>query len=238
MNRHSQLKIRIFADGANKKEILELNQNPFVKGFTTNPSLMKKAGITDYLSFSKEVLSEIKDKPFSLEVFADDLSEMERQAKIIASLGDNVYVKIPVMNTKKESTAQLVSSLSSAGIKINITAVFTVQQSLEMVSALKNDTPAFLSVFAGRLADTGIDPVPLVAGSVGAASMKKNVEVLWASTREVWNIYQAEALGCGCITAPGDVIKKLSQDYKSAYDQSHETVLTFFRDSTDAGFSL
>ncbi|MDX1959117.1 MAG: transaldolase [Leptospiraceae bacterium] len=238
MNQNNELKIKIFADGANKSEMLEFAKNPFVNGFTTNPSLMKKAGITNYLEFAKDILSEIKTKPISFEVFADELKEMETQALKISSLGENVFVKIPITNSKGISTAPIIHSLSSKKVKLNITAVFTIEQTRDAVLAIEANTEAVISVFAGRLADVGIDPSSFVSGSVALATLKKNVGILWASTREVWNIFQAQALGCEVITAPKDVLTKLKSLGRDPKELSLETVQTFYKDALDSGFKL
>ncbi len=233
------LNIKIYADGADKKEILDLYKNPFISGFTTNPSLMKKAGVKDYTSFAKEILTEIKDRDISFELFADDFENMKRQALIINSWGKNVYVKIPVMNSKGEPTYKLISELSGEGVKLNITAIYTKEQTRDVVLALRDSTPAVISVFAGRLADVGTDPVPCIIASSTLVSMRENTELLWASTREVYNIYQANDLGCHIITAPKDVLNKLGGIGKtSPMQQSLDTVKTFLEDAKNAGFNL
>lgn len=243
MNKYTRtlnnLQIKIYADGANKQEILDLYKNPFVKGFTTNPSLMKKAGITNYTSFAKDILSEIRDRDISFELFADDFNEMKRQAKIIASWGSNVYVKIPVMNSKGENTYRLISELSSEGIKLNITAVYTIEQTRDIILSLKEKTPAVISIFAGRLADVGTDPLPCITASAALCSIRENTELLWASTREIYNIYQANDLGCQIITVPKDILLKISGIGKvSPEEQSLDTVKIFLQDATAAGFTL
>jgi transaldolase len=233
------LNIKIYADGADKKEILDLYKNPFISGFTTNPSLMKKAGVKDYTSFAKEILSEIKDRDISFELFADDFENMKKQAMIIHSWGKNVYVKIPVMNSKGEPTYKLISELSGEGVKLNITAIYTKEQTRDVVLALRDSTPAVISVFAGRLADVGTDPVPCIIASSALVTMRANTELLWASTREVYNIYQANDLGCHIITAPKDVLNKLGGIGKiSPMQQSLDTVKTFLEDARNAGFNL
>jgi transaldolase len=233
------LNIKIYADGADKKEILDLYKNPFISGFTTNPSLMKKAGVKDYTSFAKEILTEIKDRDISFELFADDFENMKRQALLINSWGKNVYVKIPVMNSKGEPTYKLISELSGEGVKLNITAIYTKEQTRDVVLALRDSTPAVISVFAGRLADVGTDPVPCIIASSTLVSMRENTELLWASTREVYNIYQANDLGCHIITAPKDVLNKLGGIGKtSPMQQSLDTVKTFLEDAKNAGFNL
>ncbi len=238
MKKVTDLKIKIYSDGADKNDILELNKNPLIKGFTTNPTLMSKAGVKDYKSFAKEVLAEIKDKDISFEVFADELVEMEKQALEIASWGKNVYVKIPVINTKGEFTGSLLSSLSDKGVKLNITAIYTQSQVRDVVLSLRKDTPAVISVFCGRMADSGINPVPVIQASKALCDMRPNTELLWASTREVWNVFEADSLGCEIITAPRDVISKLAKVGKTAEELTLETVKTFLEDSTKAGFTI
>jgi transaldolase len=233
------LNIKIYADGADKKEILELYRNPKVSGFTTNPSLMKKAGVSDYTGFAKEVLSEIQDRDISFEIFADDFDGMRKQAKIISSWGKNVYVKIPVMNSKGDPTYPVISDLSKDGVKLNITAVYTKEQTRDTVLALKEKTPAVISVFAGRMADVGTDPVPCIIASSTLVSMRENTELLWASTREVYNIYQANDLGCHIITVPKDVLNKLNGiGSTTPLQQSLDTVKIFLEDAKQAGYTL
>ena len=205
-----KLKIKIFADGAEIESIKKLNSNNFIKGFTTNPSLMKKAGVKDYKEFALRLLSEIQDKPISFEVFSDEITEMEKQAYEISKWGKNVNVKIPVTNTKKESTAELIRKLSSKGIVCNITALFTTDQVKEVYDAIDKSTPSILSVFAGRIADTGKDPSDIIKYSVDLVKSKSKTEVLWASTRETLNIFQAEKLNCQIITVPHEILGKLS----------------------------
>jgi transaldolase len=232
-------KIKIFSDGADRTSLLEMNENPLISGMTTNPSLMKKAGVTDYAPYCKEILTQIKKKPISFEVFADDLTEIKRQALEIATWGNNVYVKIPVMNSEGLSTLELVRELSQKGIKLNITAIFTIEQSWQTCQALKGGAPSIVSIFVGRMADSGHDPLPFVHGSKAACDWAgPSVELLWASTREVYNIYQAMDTGCHIITAPSDVIKKLSGLEKTPYQLSLETIRTFKSDSESAGFKL
>ena len=234
------MKIKIFCDGANLEEILKYNQDPEVAGMTTNPSLMKKAGINDYQKFCLEVLRTVKEKPLSFEVFADDLSEMERQAQVIAPWGKNVYVKIPIINTKGEWTTSLIEKLSKAGVKVNVTAVLTDEQVDRALTVLKGGAPSILSIFAGRIADTGRDPIPLMQESIRKArEQAPSVEVLWASTREVFNLVEADRIGCGIITVPGAILEKFRQlRTKSLLDMSLDTVRTFKKDSDAAGFSL
>ena len=233
-----KLKIKIFADGAEIESIKKLNSNNFIKGFTTNPSLMKKAGVKDYKEFALKLLSEIKDKPISFEVFSDEIPEMEKQAYEISKWGKNVNVKIPVTNTKKESTAELIRKLSSKGIVCNITALFTTDQVKEVYDAIDKSTPSILSVFAGRIADTGKDPSDIIKYSVDLVKSKSKTEVLWASTRETLNIFQAEKLNCQIITVPHEILGKLSYLDKNLEDFSLETVKSFYKDSIAAGFKI
>ena len=232
-------RVKIFSDGADKQAMLEMNQNPLVQGLTTNPTLMKKSGVTDYVRFCKEILNEIKVKPISFEVFADDFKEMKRQALEIASWGENVYVKIPITNSEGESSLGLINDLSQSGVKLNVTAVLTLEQSWGACQALKGGAPSILSVFAGRIADTGRDPLPLMQASLEMClSTDKNIELLWASSREVLNIVQADQMGCHIITATTDLIKKMAQFNKDLSQLSLETVRMFKSDAESAGFSL
>lgn len=232
------LSIKVFSDGAVLETMLHDLNSGLVTGFTTNPSLMKKAGITSYIGFAKDVLKEITDYPVSFEVFADDLEGMEQEARRIAALGDNVYVKIPVTNSKGESTAPLIDRLTAEGIKVNVTAIFTVDQVREVVDALKSGTPAVVSVFAGRIADTGVDPMPIMQEALAICRQKEGVELLWASPRETFNIYQADSLGVDIITCTSDLIKKLELKDKDLTEYSLETVQMFLRDSSSLGFTI
>lgn len=232
------LSIKVFSDGAVLETMLHDLNSGLVTGFTTNPSLMKKAGITSYIGFAKDVLKEIRDYPVSFEVFADDLKGMEQEARRIAALGDNVYVKIPVTNSKGESTAPLIDRLTAEGIKVNVTAIFTVEQVREVVDALKSGTPAVVSVFAGRIADTGVDPMPIMQEALAICRQKEGVELLWASPRETFNIYQADSLGVDIITCTSDLIKKLELKDKDLTEYSLETVQMFLRDSSSLGFTI
>jgi len=238
MSAVDNLKIKLFADGANIDEILALYKNPKIKGFTTNPTLMRKAGISDYISFAKEVLNQIKDRPISFEVFADDFDNMERQAEIINSWADNVYVKIPITNTKSESSLELVNKLSHAGIKLNITAIMTKDQVKGVHEALNQDVPSIVSVFAGRIADTGVDPVPFMKDCADIISSNKNAELLWASPRELLNVFQADACGSHIITATPDLLKKLELVEKDLQQYSLETVKMFHDDASSAGYTI
>ncbi len=234
----NSLKIKIFADGANFEDMISLKEKEFIKGFTTNPSLMKKAKIQNYESFAKDLLSQIKDKPVSFEVFSDELEEMEKQAEKIATWGKNVNVKIPITNTKNISTKALINKLSQKGIVCNVTAIFTLDQIKEVVEVLHKDTPAILSVFAGRIADTGINPEEIITSSVIYAKKKPLSEILWASTREIQNIFQAEDMGCQIITVPHSMLKKLDLIGKNLNQYSIETVKDFYNDAKSAGYNL
>ncbi len=232
-------KIKIYSDGADKASMVEMAKNPLIQGLTTNPTLMKRAGISDYKAFSLDILSLIKDKPISLEVFTDSIPEMKRQALAIAEWGENVYVKIPVTNSEGQSTAKLVEELSHQNVKLNVTAILTLEQVVEVVSALKGGAPSIVSVFAGRIADTGRDPIPLMQASAELCRMAgSQVELLWASSREVLNIVQAEQCGCDIITVTPDLIKKMSMIDKDLKMLSLETVRMFKTDAESAGFVL
>jgi transaldolase len=238
MKRVDELAIEIFADGADKKSMLEMYKNKFVKGFTTNPSLMRKAGVTDYRAFAKDIVAAIPDRSLSFEVFADDFPGMERQAREITTWGKNVYVKIPISNTKRESSVPLIRKLSSEGIKLNITAMMTLRQVYDVAEALIGGAPAYVSVFAGRIADTGIDPVPLMASAVHILTAAPQSKLLWASPRELLNVFQADAIGCQVITATPDIINKLALVGKDLDGYSLETVKMFHQDATSAGFAI
>ena len=238
MANQNDLKIKIFADGADIESIRKLYAQPNIQGFTTNPTLMKQAGIQDYKGFALEVLKIVTDRPVSFEVFADDINEMEKQAIEIATWGKNVNVKIPITNTKGESTASLVKRLSSQGIICNVTAIFTISQLQEIVNVLDPKTPAILSIFAGRIADTGFDPVPLMLEAVNIAKSKPLSEILWASPRELLNIFQADEVGCHIITVTPDLIKKLNGVGKDLAQFSLETVEMFYRDAKAAGYTI
>jgi transaldolase len=228
------LKVKIFADGAEKVGMLEMAAKPFIKGLTTNPTLMKKAGVTDYSAFCKE----IKTKPLSFEVFTDEFDDMERQAMEIASWGENVYVKIPVTNTRQLPCYPLVKKLAERKVKMNITAIMTLAQVREVVWALDPTVPSYVSVFAGRIADTGIDPVPLMAAAVEMLKPAPAAELIWASPRELLNIFQADAVGCHVITVTNDVLKKLELVGYSLEKYSLDTVKMFYSDAKNAGFKL
>ncbi|VTS96921.1 translaldolase [Streptococcus dysgalactiae] len=233
-----KLNVKVFSDGAVLETMLKDLQTGLVTGFTTNPSLMKKAGISSYIGFAKEVLAKITDYPVSFEVFADDLASMEKEAEKIASLGDNVYVKIPVTTSTGESTCPLIQKLSAKGIKLNVTAIFTIEQTQAVVDHLTAGVPAIVSVFAGRIADTGVDPMPIMEEALGICRQKEGVELLWASPRETYNIYQADQLGVDIITCTSDLIAKLPLQGKDLEDYSLETVQMFLKDSTSLGFKI
>ena len=236
--KHSELSIKIFADGADLKVIERLKEHPFVKGFTTNPSLMRKAGVTDYRNFANQALKMIPELPLSLEVLSDNLIEMENQARVISSWGNNVFVKIPVMTTKKIFTGPIIKSLSKDGIKINVTAIMTTEQIKEILKTLHYDTPTILSVFAGRIADTGRDPMPLIKKCLTFLKQHKNVELLWASPRELLNIIQAQTLGCDIITVGEDLLNKMDLIGKDLNEFSRETVEMFYKDAMSSKFKI
>ena len=238
MLRIEDLTVKIFADGADRDGMLEMYANPLIKGFTTNPTLMRKAGVSDYKSFAKEILSEIRDRPISFEVFSDEFDEMKRQAEDIAGWGDNVYVKIPVTNTRGEGSYGLVNELSHAGVKVNVTAMMLLDQVRQVRAAVEGGAPCCVSVFAGRIADTGRDPVPVMAEAVDILKSAPNAELIWASPRELLNIFQADGVGCHIITATTDVLKKLSLIGKDLTEYSLDTVKMFFDDAQGAGYDL
>ena len=233
-----KLKIKIFADGADIKNIEELCKNSLIRGFTTNPSLMKKKGIIDYKKFAIDVLKVTGDKPVSFEIFADDLDEMEEQANEIASWGQNINVKIPITNTKGEKTNELIKKLSNKKIICNVTAILTIEQLKSVVEVLNSETPAILSVFAGRIADTGTDPIKTVSEAVKIAKSKPLTSILWASTRQVYSIFDAEKAGCQIITVPHDIIKKFAGLGKNLDQLSLETVKMFYEDAMHAGYKI
>ncbi len=235
---HKDLKIKIYADGADKEEMIAAYRSGRVHGFTTNPSLMRKAGVTDYEKFAKEVLSHIKDVSISFEVFSDDLEGMEREARKIAAWGKNIHVKIPVQTTKGQFTGPLIKKLHNEKIALNITAVLTLDQVQRVSECLRGDVPSIVSVFAGRIADTGVDPIPVMKGSAKVLKSLPKSELLWASSREVLNVIQAEECGCHIITVTGDILKKLHMLGKDHAEVSLDTVKTFFEDSTKSGFSI
>ena len=232
------LKIKIFADGANLEEIATLAANPLVQGFTTNPTLMRKANVRDYRSFAHEMLSIVGARPVSFEVFSDDFLDMERQAFELASWGTNVFVKIPVTNTKGEYSDHLVRRLSTAGVQVNVTAMMTVKQVERIADCLSDQTNSIVSVFAGRIADTGRDPVPVMEQAVGALRSHPRAELIWASPRELLNIFQADLVGCHIITATGDVLAKLHLVGKDLDAYSLETATIFHKDAVAAGYVI
>jgi len=238
MQKLDALNIKIFADGADIAGIREMAEESYIKGFTTNPTLMRKAGISDYKKFAMEALSAVGNRPISFEVFADDFPTMETQALEIASWGKNVNVKIPITNTKGESSAALVGRLSKQGVACNVTAMFTAAQIEEIMEVLSPETPAILSIFAGRISDTGVDPMPIMKFAVETAKSYPKVDVLWASPREILNLFQAEEAGCGIITATNDMLKKISLFGKDLTQFSLETVAMFYNDAKAAGYTI
>jgi transaldolase len=233
-----QLNVQIFADGADREGMLEMYARPHIKGFTTNPTLMRKAGVTQYEAFAREIVAAIPDRPISFEVFADDFAEMDRQARRITTWGKHVSVKIPITNTRRESSLPLVRNLSQDGIALNVTAMFTLDQVQGVVDAVRGGAPCYVSVFAGRVADTGVDPVPLMAEAVTRLRAAPNTQLIWASPRELLNILQADAIGCHVITVTNDILNKLSLVGKDLSAYSLETVKMFYEDGRAAGFTL
>jgi|SRR5579863_5629266 len=234
----SDLKVKIFADGADKAGMLDMYAKAYIKGFTTNPTLMRKAGIPDYRAFAKDILQEITDRPISFEVFSDEFHEMERQAMEIAGWGSQVYVKVPITNTRREPSYQLIRKLSHAGVKLNVTALMTLDQVRDVVKELDPETRCCISVFAGRIADTGRDPVPIMAAAVEILKSAPKSELIWASPRELLNVFQADSIGCHIITVTNDILRKL---YFVGYDLNEfslDTVKMFYDDAKQAGFKL
>jgi transaldolase len=238
MPKLADLRVKIFADGADLDGIKTMYAKSWIKGFTTNPTLMRKAGVTDYKAFARQVLKAVPDRPVSFEVFADDFDEMEAQALEIASWGANVNVKIPVTNTKREFAGPLIYRLSKTGVQLNITAVMTLEQVRQIVEHLAPETPAIISVFAGRIADTGVDPVPVMREALRIIQVRPKAELLWASPRELLNIIQADEVGCHIITATNDILNKLPLLGKNHSDYSLETVEMFYRDAAAAGYTI
>ena len=238
MNKVESLSVKIFADGADKKDMLSMYEKPFIKGLTTNPTLMKKAGITDYREFCKDILTTVDNKPISFEVFSDDFREMERQALEISAWGSNVYVKIPVTNTRGETCYELVKKLAKQQVKINVTAIMTASQIENVVDALEPAVPSYVSVFAGRIADTGVDPVPLMKAAVTTLKTCPAAELIWASPRELLNIFQADEIGCQVITVTNDILKKLELVGYDLNEYSLDTVKMFYKDAVTAGYRL
>jgi transaldolase len=234
----SDLKVKIFADGADKEGMLEMYRNPLIRGFTTNPTLLRKAGVSDYQEFALDILRCIPDRPISFEVLSDEFEEMEMQARKISGWGKNVFVKIPITNTRRESSIKLINRLSQSGIKLNVTAVMTLDQVWDIAQALNSDIPAYISVFAGRIADTGRDPIPLMAAAIVMLRPYPRFDLIWASPRELLNIFQADAIECPIITVTNDVLKKLNLVGKDLHDFSLETVKMFRDDAVKAGYCL
>jgi transaldolase len=238
MQSNQNRKIKIFADGANVKEMVNLFRDGIVQGFTTNPTLMKKDGVSNYEKFAREVLSEIKTLPISFEVFSDDFESMEKEARKISSWGKNVVVKIPITNTKGESSLSLIRKLSQDGLSLNITAILPIEQVEGVINVIDDDTPIIISVFAGRIADTGRDPIPYMKQAVKIVKRKKNAELLWASSRELLNLIQAEECGCHIITITNDILKKLKMVDKDLKELSLDTVKMFYNDASNAGYKI
>ena len=238
MKKVEDLKVKIFADGADKSAMLEMYQKPFIKGLTTNPTLMNKAGIRDYRAFCKDILLSIKDKPLSFEVFSDDFKEMERQALEIASWADNVYVKIPITNTKSKTCYALVKKLAKEKVKLNVTALMTLDQVSHVVESLDTSVSSYISIFAGRVADTGRDPLPMMTEALSLMKSNPLSELIWASPRELLNIFQADDIGCHVITVTNDILKKLSLVGYDLDKYSLDTVKMFYNDAVVAGFKL
>jgi transaldolase len=232
------MNIKLFADGADKDTMIKLSKNPSIAGLTTNPTLMKKAGIKNYKDFSLDILSEIKNLPLSLEVFSDDLYEMEKQSLEISSWGNNVYVKIPITNTKGESTYNIIKNLSNKGVKINVTAIMTIEQVEHIIPAMIKCKSGYISIFAGRIADTGIDPLPIMKESVELVKDYPNLKILWASSRELYNIIQADNIGCHIITITQDIFNKIPMIGKDLNDLSLDTVKMFYDDAIESGFKI
>jgi transaldolase len=232
------LNVKVYADGADRATMLEMYANPLIAGFTTNPTLMRKSGVADYRAFAKEILQQIADRPVSFEVFADDFGEMERQAAEIASWGENVLVKIPITNTQGNSSRPLLRRLAQSGISVNVTALLTLEQVREASECLADGPSAKISVFAGRIADTGRDPIPMMAAAVELLRPYANLELIWASPRELLNIFQADAIGCHIITATSDILRKLVLVGKDLREYSLETVRMFYEDARKAGYQL
>jgi len=233
-----ELKIKLFADGADKNGMLEMYDNPLISGFTTNPTLMKVAGVVDYKLFAQDILSHINDKPISFEVFSDNFDEMEKQALDIASWGSNINVKIPITNTKSESSVNLINNISGKGVSVNVTAMMTLEQVKTVLPGLSNGPGGYVSVFAGRIADAGIDPLPIMSEVVEVLQNYPNVELIWASPRELYNVVQADSIGCHIITATNNILKKLPTLGKDLTQFSLETVKMFYDDATQAGYSI
>ena len=234
----AELGVKIYADGADLQGMRELSRRSWIKGFTTNPTLMRKAGVSDYRAFAREVLEMIPDRPISFEVFSDEFEEMAWQAREIATWGENVFVKIPVTNTRGESSAELIGDLTREGIKLNVTAILALDQVRDVTAVLLGGSPAYVSVFAGRVADTGRDPVPLMAAALELVALEPQLELIWASPRELLNIYQADAIGCHIITVTHDILRRLDGVGRDLHEYSLDTVRMFRNDAIDAGYTL
>ena len=238
MNKVENLNVKIFADGADKNKMVELNNLPLIKGLTTNPTLMKRAGILNYTEFCKDILTFVNEKSISFEVFSDDFEEMERQALIISSWADNVYVKIPITNTKKEKSRELIKTLVKKRVKVNVTAIMNLDQVDEVLTVLDNNLPSYISVFAGRIADTGIDPLPIMKECVSMMSGNSMAELIWASPRELLNIFHANQIGCHIITITPDILNKIKLIGYDLEQFSLDTVKMFYQDALEAGYEL
>ena len=233
-----ELKTKVFADGADLAEIAKLCKNPLIRGFTTNPTLMRKAGVTDYEAFARAAIELVRERPISLEVFSDEFHDMERQARRISTWGSNVYVKIPVTNTRREPADELVQRLSEAGVKVNVTAILTLDQVKRTAARLAHGAPSIISIFAGRIADTGVDPLPLMRTALENVRPHGAIEIIWASPRELLNVVQANEIGCHIITITSDILAKLGILGRDLADYSLETVKMFYSDAASAGFKL
>ena len=233
-----QLKVKIFADGADKAGMMEMYARPYIKGLTTNPTLMRKAGIANYKAFAKDILQAIPDRPISFEVFSDDFQDMERQAVEIAGWAENVYVKIPITNTRRQLSSELIRRLAINGVKLNVTAMMTLEQVRCVMDVLNPAVPSYVSIFAGRIADTGRDPLPIMESAVGLLKPNPKAELIWASPRELLNIFQADDIGCHVITVTNDILKKLHLIGFNLDDYSLDTVKMFYNDAAAAGFTL
>ena len=232
------LKVKLFADGADLAGMIEMASKPYISGLTTNPTLMKKAGITDYVKFAKDVLAEIQEKPISFEVFSDELEEMKIQGEKIASWASNVYVKVPITNTRGETTSPVIKHLADNGIKVNVTAIMTQEQVKHIVQALNPNVESYVSVFAGRIADTGLDPLPIMQQSLALISNNRKTELIWASPRELLNVFQANDMGCHIITATNDILKKMELVGYNLTDYSLDTVKMFYNDAKASGYKV
>jgi len=238
MSQIEKLTVKIFADGADRSGMLEMYSKPYIKGLTTNPTLMRQAGVSNYRAFAKEILAQIRDKPLSFEVCSDEFIEMERQALEIAGWGDNVYVKIPVTNSRGEVSCDLVRRLAGRGVKVNVTAIMTLPQVRDVAAVLNPEVSSYVSVLAGRIADTGVDPVPLMAAAVHLLESNSKAELIWASPRELLNIFHADSVGCHIITITHDILRKLPLIGRNLDEYSQSTVQMFHRDALAAGLSL